>query len=125
MRAIVKIDPKGRITVPLYIREVVGLEPLSYAEIEVGSDGRSIIIKPISKSGEALVDVKVSLRSLEDFTKVLKVILAEGAEVRLLKCRSANSEGYSCVFTLTLLDRILAERIEEKIKEIGIKAEIT
>ncbi|MCD6085060.1 MAG: hypothetical protein J7J20_05925 [Desulfurococcales archaeon] len=124
MRAIVKIDPKGRITIPLYIRESVGLEPFSYAEVEVGSDGKSIVIKPISRSGEVLIDFKVSLSNINDFMKVLKTLLAEGVEVRLLKCRSSADNEYDCVLTLTLLDRSLAEHLENKLKCEGIKAEI-
>lgn len=124
MRAIVKVDPKGRITIPLYIRETVGLEPFSYAEVEVSEDGKSIIIKPVSKSGEVLVDIKVTLNNINDFMQVLKTILAEGVEVRLLKCRSMDNKEYSCIFTLTLLDRILAEHIGRKLKDSGIKVEI-
>jgi len=124
VRAIVKVDPKGRITIPLYIREAVGLEPFSYAEVEVSEDNKSIIIKPISKSGEVLVDIKVTLNNIDDFTRVLKTILAEGVEVRLLKCRSVDDKGYSCIFTLTLLDRVLAEHIGRKLKDSGIKVEI-
>ena len=124
MRAVVKIDPKGRITIPLYIRESVGLEPFSYVEIEVCEDGKSIVIKPISKSGEVLVDLRVMLSNIDDFMRVLRTILAEGVEVRLLKCRSSSNSEYDCTFTLTLLDRVLAEHIESKLKESGIKAKI-
>lgn len=125
MKAVVRIDPKGRITIPLYIREAIGLEPFSYVEVEVSDNGKSVVIRPISKPGEVLVDIRASLKTVEDFTKLLELILAEGAEIRLLKCRSVNGEGYDCVFTLTLLDKSLAEYIGKKIQDIGIKVTIT
>ena len=109
MKAIVKVDGKGRITIPLYIRESIGLEPDSYVEIEVIESGKELRLRPIAKSDEVLADLTVELHSINDLHKLIEEVVREGADIKLLKCRSLNEERYSCTITIGVIDVEMVE----------------
>ena len=109
MKAIVKVDGKGRITIPLYIRESIGLEPDSYVEIEVIESGKELRLRPIAKSDEVLADLTVQLHSINDLHKLIEEVVREGADIKLLKCRSLNEERYSCTITIGVIDVEMVE----------------
>ena len=109
MKAIVKVDGKGRITIPLYIRESIGLEPDSYVEVEVIEGGKELRLRPIAKSDEVLADLTVELHSINDLHKLIDEVVREGADIKLLKCRSLNEERYSCTITIGVIDVELVE----------------
>jgi len=109
LKAIVKVDGKGRITIPLYIRESIGLEPDSYVEIEVIESGKELRLRPIAKSDEVLADLTVELHSINDLHKLIEEVVREGADIKLLKCRSLNEERYSCTITIGVIDVEMVE----------------
>ena len=109
MKAIVKVDGKGRITIPLYIRESIGLEPDSYVEIEVIESGKELRLRPIAKSDEVLADLTVELHNINDLHKLIEEVVREGADIKLLKCRSLNEERYSCTITIGVIDVEMVE----------------
>ncbi len=109
MKAIVKVDGKGRITIPLYIRESVGLEPDSYVEIEVVEGGKELRLRPIARSDEVLADLTIELHSINDLHKLIDEVVKEGADIKLLRCRSLGEERYSCTITIGVIDIELVE----------------
>jgi len=114
LKAIVKVDGKGRVTIPLYIREAIGLEPGSYVEVEV-IDNKEVRIKPLSLSNEVLAEVHVRLKNTEEMHKLIDVIVSEGADIRLLRCKSQNTEGYSCILTIGVIDAELVDVIRDSL----------
>ncbi|MCD6323637.1 MAG: hypothetical protein J7L55_00800, partial [Desulfurococcales archaeon] len=82
VRALVKIDSKGRVTIPMYLREALGLRPESYVELWVDEASGTIVMRPYEHGDEYLVDVEMLLPAPEDLEKVIRVVVDEGAEVR-------------------------------------------
>jgi len=129
LKAIVKVDSKGRVTIPLYIREALGLEPDSYVELELNESSKEIKLRPISRSNELLADLTVELNSVNDIHSLIDRIVREGTDIKLLRCRSVEgSNEYLCTVTIGIIDYSLLEVIKEalstinlRIKEIGIK----
>ncbi len=120
MKALVKVDSKGRVTIPLYIREALGIEPESYVELEVSREEGVIILRPASTPGETAVDFDVILRKVEDIQPLTSAILESGSEVRMMRCYKEDN-GYRCQITVLLLDMRAAEKLKEKIVSKGLK----
>ncbi len=116
-----KIDSKGRITIPLFIREMLGLEPEMYVAIEINKDDNTLIIKPISSSGELLADFEVVLNRPEQIQDLIKAVVDEGAEVRFLKCFNDQEGNSSCIITVAVVDMKAASLLRERMRKYGIK----
>lgn len=98
-----RVDSKGRVTIPLAIREVLGLYEGSLVSIAVDFESRSVVVRPIYKPG-ALVRVSSECgdrlcaddllswaRGLDGFRDVVE-----------LRCYKGGG-GYSC-FAIVSID---------------------
>ncbi len=119
MKAIVRVDSKGRITIPLYIREEVGIEPESYVEIVTAKDRKEIIIKPVTKSGELIVSMKIVLREPADIVNIVDKLAREGTEVIEFRCRKEEGE-YVCTITIGVIDYAMAIHIKNIVNKEGL-----
>ena len=120
MRIIAKVDGKGRVTIPLFIREILGIEPDSYVEIVVDERSKELKIKPIARSGEVLVDVSLELIDVNDIHKALNKIIEEGAEIKMLKC-GLSKDRYVCTVTIGLISSDLVDALKKALISEGIK----
>ena len=118
MKAIVRVDSKGRITIPLYIREEVGVEPESYVEISVNNK-KEIIIKPVTKSGELIISMKIVLREPKDIVHIIDKLIKEGADVIEFKCRKEEGE-FICTIILSVIDYTMASHIKNVVNKEGL-----
>lgn len=59
---IVRIDSKGRVTIPAMIREALGLVEGMYLVIIGDSEAREIILSPIIGAGEGLYEILVEFQ---------------------------------------------------------------
>ena len=121
LKAIVKVDGKGRITIPLFIREAVGLEPNSYVEIEFDEVSKELKVRPVSKAGELLVDVLVELTAVNGIHTLIDSIVKEGADIKLLRCKSIEEGKYACALTVGVLDYELFRTLKESLKSMSLK----
>ncbi len=119
MKALAKLDSKGRVTIPLYMREALGLRPDSYVELWVDEAAGTIVLKPYEHGDEYLIDVEVYLPAPEDLERLVRIVVNEGAEVRVLKC---NEEGgkTKCVLTASVIDAKAGIHLGERLVEEGL-----
>lgn len=88
-----RIDSKGRLTIPLAIRDLFGMYEGASVVIEADPDGRVLILKPLPLRG-ALVRLSKSVERPGVFLGWLETL--EGLrEILELRCSRAP-EGYSC-----------------------------
>ncbi len=120
MKALVKVDSKGRVTIPLYIREALSIEPESYVELEVSREEGVIVIRPASTPGETAVDFDIMLDRVEDVQLLTSAILESGSEMRMMRCCKEDSK-YRCQVTVLLLDMKAAEKLKERMVSKGLK----
>ncbi|MEM3830946.1 MAG: hypothetical protein QXS89_01955 [Sulfolobales archaeon] len=111
-REIVKIDLKGRIAIPKHIREEVGLVEGGSALIEIGSDMRSIVIRPLDLKGSLVRIYSEGRRSLEEILKDLREVSPdiELIEIHYIK----NGDMHRCNILIST-SRENAEKILEKL----------
>lgn len=119
MRAISKVDSKGRITIPMFIREELNIEPDSYVEMEYSREDRALVIRPLTRAGELLVDIHVELSDVDQLQRALSTIINEGSEIRMLRCLLAN-DRYCCVITAVVIDFTIANAIRESLVGSGV-----
>ena len=119
MRAISKVDSKGRITIPMFIREELNIEPDSYVEMEYSREDRALVIRPLTRAGELLVDIHVELSDVDQLQRALSTIINEGSEIRMLRCVLAN-DRYGCVITAVVIDFTIANTIRESLVGSGV-----
>ena len=98
----VKVDFKGRITIPLYIREILGLFEGSSVIIEADPDSRTLKITPLEYRG-SIYYLEVWLENISSLDKIIPDILSINGvnEILDLKCIK-YLKGYKCMFTVSM-----------------------
>lgn len=112
-RFTLKVDEKGRVTIPQVVREALGIEPGTLVELSLDESAKSIVIRPVFSG--AVVSYRVSLRSREELVEAIRAVLEEGSELRQVECRELE-----CLIKVLALDAALAEQIAEKLRSIGL-----
>ncbi|MDT7887679.1 MAG: hypothetical protein RQ885_01725 [Desulfurococcales archaeon] len=119
-----RIDPKGRITIPIAIRDLLGLYEGATITIQVDLDTRSITIKPHHVPGLLIrVSTECDNRScignmvswiegLEGFKDILEVRCYRGGKA--YKCYSIVSIAPKAVEKIKGVGRYRVEVIKEK-----------
>jgi bifunctional DNA-binding transcriptional regulator/antitoxin component of YhaV-PrlF toxin-antitoxin module len=117
------VDSKGRVTIPLYFREIVGIRPESLVSLEIDETSGSIIIKPSSQEEEFLVDYNLTLDTPKSIEKAIKFIIDSGGEIRFLECLPREKDKTRCSVTLSLIDMKAAHTLRDRLLSGGIKVE--
>ena len=121
MKALVRIDSKGRVTIPLYMREAVGIRPDTYVSLEVDESTGVIMLKPSGSSDEFLADFEVTMNSPKDIEGLIKAIIDGGGEVRFLRCFKDVESLSRCEVTVSVLDMKSIHYLKEGLKALGFK----
>ncbi|MEM1881006.1 MAG: AbrB/MazE/SpoVT family DNA-binding domain-containing protein [Sulfolobales archaeon] len=120
MRSIVKIDSKGRVTIPQHIREPLGIGLGTYFEIIVDSEKKQIVLKPLFKGGgEGIaVEVIIKLKEIKDLQEVITICSEGGYEIISLNC--LYGEVYECALTIYAIDEVQISRLKELLSKYEI-----
>lgn len=119
MKMTVRIDSKGRVTIPSVIRDELGLGPNSIVEVESDPVKGIILIRPVSSEG-VIVDLVVEAPNTNGVSRMIAAAAETGSELRYLKC-SAGDNGVRCELIITLLDYSMVKELVDKLSEGGIK----
>lgn len=114
-----RIDSKGRVTIPSIIREELGLGPNSIVEIESDPDRGMIVIRPVSGEG-VIVDITAEIPDVESMSKIASAVSETGSDLRYLRC-GASSTGIRCEIVITLLDYSMVKELVDRLGEGGVK----
>ncbi|MGB9785178.1 MAG: AbrB/MazE/SpoVT family DNA-binding domain-containing protein [Fervidicoccaceae archaeon] len=123
LTSIVKIDPKGRVTIPLYIREAMDVHEGKYLVIIADIEKKEIVLTPITRSAENIYEIRVELQdkpgALAEFSKLLSDMKLD---VLLSKCSTVKRGeiGECSVVVEPLEPSIDIKSIEEKIKSLDV-----
>jgi len=115
----VRLDSKGRVTIPSIIREELGLGPNSIVEVESDPERGVIVIRPVSSEG-VIVSVSVEVPSMEGVSDVIAAASETGSELRYLRC-GAGDKGVRCEVVITLLDYSMVKELVDRLGHAGIK----
>ncbi|MEM0340413.1 MAG: AbrB family DNA-binding protein [Acidilobaceae archaeon] len=84
---IVKVDPKGRLTIPQSIREALGIEPGMHIVMVADIDKREIELTPVSASPERLYEIELRLLDKPGaFASVAEVLAKVNIDQLITRC---------------------------------------
>lgn len=113
--SLVKVDSKGRVTIPLFIREALDIQEGRYLIVIADVDKKEILLTPISSKGESIYEIKVELQdkpgALAEFSKMLKEL---GFDQLMIRCSTIKrGEIGECIS--------IAEPVEEGVSPEKVK----
>lgn len=110
---ILKVDEKGRITIPLSVREILNIEPGTLVELLVDHSGKAIVIRPLITG--VIANYRIRLRSRNELVDVISAILEEGSELKYLELGESE-----CDVGVFVMDNVMVETLAEKMQMRGI-----
>ena len=89
LTALVKIDSKGRVTIPQTIREALGIEPGMMMAIIADIDRREILVSPIFVKGASIYQIDLQLHDRPGaLAKVANLLASHKVDIIASKCAS-------------------------------------
>lgn len=127
LSALVKVDSKGRVTIPQTIREALGLETGMLMALIADLDKREVIVSPIYSRGETIFELDLLLVDRPGaLAQVTEVLARHKADIIASRCASiARGEEGSCVIIvdLTIADADI-ETIRRELEQLEIVIQV-
>jgi len=118
---VVKVDSKGRITIPQAVREALGVEPGMLMALIADFDKREIIVSPIATKPEAVYELDLNLVDKPGSLAAVTGVLAKHkADIIASKCASiARGEEASCTIIVDMsMSDVDADSIKRELEEL-------
>lgn len=124
---IVKVDSKGRITIPQTMREALGIEPGMIMAIIADFEKREIIVSPITGKGEMIYELDLYLVDKPgSLASVTEVLARHKADIVASKCVSiARGEEAGCtiIVDMSIADADM-ETIRRELEDLGVVIQV-
>ncbi|MCS7106706.1 MAG: ACT domain-containing protein [Acidilobaceae archaeon] len=116
MSEIIKVDLKGRITIPQTMREALEIRPGMLMVLIADAEKREIIMNPVMTSGETMYEFDILLADRPgSLASVTNVFAEHKADIVASKCASiTRGEEANCII---VADMSLSSSSPEKIRE--------
>lgn len=127
MSDVVKVDSKGRITIPQAVREALGVEPGMLMALIADFDKREIIVSPIATKPEAVYELDLNLVDKPGSLAAVTGVLAKHkADIIASKCASiARGEEASCTIIVDMsMSDVDADSIKRKLEELEVVIQV-
>ena len=118
---VVKVDSKGRITIPQAVREALGVEPGMLMALIADFDKREIIVSPIATKPEAVYELDLNLVDKPGSLAAVAGVLAKHkADIIASKCASiARGEEASCTIIVDMsMSDVDVDSIKRELEEL-------
>lgn len=124
---VVKVDSKGRVTIPQAIREALGVEPGMLMALIADFDKREIVLSPIATRTEAIYEFDVNLVDKPGALAAVTGVLAKHkADIIASKCASiARGEEASCTLIVDMSTAdIDADTIRKELEGLDVVLQV-
>ncbi len=86
---LVKIDNKGRITIPIVVRELLGLREGSYLVLVMDPSTKQIVLVPANVQGENLYEIEILFKDVTGaLAKVSEALAEHGVNQIMTNCKT-------------------------------------
>ncbi|MGC9010094.1 MAG: AbrB/MazE/SpoVT family DNA-binding domain-containing protein [Sulfolobales archaeon] len=120
-REIVSVDLKGRVTIPKYIREEIGLVEGGKVLLEIDKSNRRLVIKPIDIKTRLCSVIGEGVESIEEYlSELAKYREKTDIDIIDLRCYKLLDEKYECRAIISLKDQVSCEMFEKLSKILVI-----
>ncbi|MET1128989.1 MAG: AbrB/MazE/SpoVT family DNA-binding domain-containing protein [Thermoproteota archaeon] len=123
---VVKVDSKGRVTIPLVIREALNIVEGMTLILVADSEKKEIVLTPLPVESEKLIEIKVELQDVPGaLAKAVERLAALNVDQVTTQCTTVKRGEYAeCIIIadLSKSDKSLNEVKEEllKIREVKL-----
>jgi len=121
---VVKVDSKGRVTIPLVIREAMDIREGRYLIMVADVEKKEIALTPISPSAEEVYEIRAELKdrpgALADFAARLKEV---GFNLLIVRCTTLKKgEIAECTFIAEPLEarKIDVDEARKRLEKLEI-----
>ena len=125
--ALVKVDSKGRITIPLTMREAIGIEPGMLMAVIADIDKKEIIVTPIFTNKGEIYEIEVVLVDRPGaMAKVTDALARENVDIIASRCTTVmrGVEG-SCIMIVDLSrSSVDVERLKNILSQIDVVLQV-
>ncbi len=125
--ALVKVDSKGRITIPLTMREAIGIEPGMLMAIIADIDKKEIIVTPIFTNKGEIYEIEVVLVDRPGaMAKVTDALARENVDIIASRCTTVmrGVEG-SCIMIVDLSrSRVDVDKLRDILTQIDVVTQV-
>ncbi|MEB3788154.1 MAG: ACT domain-containing protein [Desulfurococcales archaeon] len=125
--ALVKVDSKGRITIPLTMREAIGIEPGMLMAIIADIDKKEIIVTPIFTNKGEIYEIEVVLVDRPGaMAKVTDALARENVDIIASRCTTVmrGVEG-SCIMIVDLSrSSVDVEKLKNILSQIDVVTQV-
>lgn len=124
---VVKVDSKGRITIPQAVREALGVEPGMLMALIADFDKREIIVSPIATKPEAVYELDLNLVDRPGSLAAVTGVLAKHkADIIASKCASiARGEEASCTIIVDMsMSDVDADSIKRELEDLEVVIQV-
>ncbi|MGC9148966.1 MAG: hypothetical protein ACP5GI_05960 [Sulfolobales archaeon] len=112
-KEIVSVDLKGRITIPKYIREEIGLVEGGKALVEIDRLSKRLVIKPIDIKTQLCSVAGERIRDIGDFFNELnKYRDKTSIDIIDLRCYKSLDNNYECRAIVSIKDQSNCRMLE-------------
>ncbi|MEB2793426.1 MAG: AbrB/MazE/SpoVT family DNA-binding domain-containing protein [Caldisphaeraceae archaeon] len=124
---LVKVDSKGRITIPQTMRENLGIEPGMLVVLLADSEKKEILISPILTEGAKVIELNIDLK---DEPGALARLIDKMAEYKVdiitNKCMSiARKEEGECTFIVDVSQSAIdIEKLKSELESVDIVTQV-
>lgn len=117
LTAIVKVDSKGRVTIPQTVRESLGITPGMALALIADIDRREILISPISEKSAKVYEIVVEMEDRPGaLASVTRALAEQGVDIIASRCASVlRGKAGNCTI---IVDMTMAKASPDAIREI-------
>jgi AbrB family looped-hinge helix DNA binding protein len=98
--AMVKVDSKGRVTIPQTVRDALGISPGMYMVLIADVEKREIVLSPIATTAKSVVEINVEMDDKPGaLAQVVSSLSEIGVDIIVSRCASV-ARGRTGVCTI-------------------------
>ena len=122
--SLVKVDSKGRVTIPMFVREALEIHEGRHLIAIADIDKKEIILTPLSSTAENIYEIRVEMQdkpgALVEISKILKEL---GLDQLITRCSTLKrGEIGECTFITEPIEgkEVDIEDIKKRLEESNI-----
>ncbi|MCE4608208.1 MAG: AbrB/MazE/SpoVT family DNA-binding domain-containing protein [Caldisphaeraceae archaeon] len=124
---LVKVDSKGRITIPQTMRENLGIEPGMLVVLLADSEKKEILISPILTEGAKVIELNIDLKDEPGaLAKLIEKMAEYKVDIITNKCMSiTRKEEGECTFIVDVSQSAVdVEKLKSELESVDIVTQV-
>ena len=121
--AMVKVDSKGRVTIPQTVRDALGINPGMYMVLIADVEKREIVLSPIAATAKSVVEVNVEMDDKPGaLAQVVGKLSELGVDIIVSRCASVarGRTGVCTIIADMTNSTVRLQELRSKLEEVPV-----